>query len=82
MTIEQADCLCEGIYFIHWNTGGGSVAAVGRNTAGVPWIAPANWIMIYSPTFDPKANEGVWASVKAVELITTQAIELKRRGMH
>lgn len=33
-----------GLYKIHWKSGGWSYASVGRDLEGKPWLAPTNWI--------------------------------------
>ena len=33
-----------GIYRVFWKSGGSSLAAVGRDESGTPWMAPTNWI--------------------------------------
>lgn len=80
MTIDQAKHLQPGVYFVHWSTGGpGSLAAVGRDANGEPWIAPTNWVRVHQP--GAPSNADVWAQVGAVELITTQRGEWLRRGV-
>lgn len=33
-----------GLYKVHWKSGGYSLASIGRDTKGDIWIAPSNWI--------------------------------------
>lgn len=46
MSVDDIKKLPNGLYIIIWseNEGGGfSLAALGRDRAGNPWIAPTNW---------------------------------------
>lgn len=65
MTIHEAKKLPNGVYEIHWKTGGKSVAAVGRLHDGKPWLAPANWTAKDGITF--RAN--YWRKVERAMLI-------------
>lgn len=61
MTIEDVRKLPTGVYRIHWKSGGSSVGAVGIDSAGKHWMAPANWVN------GPVLN--YWRKVDRVELI-------------
>lgn len=51
-----------GLYRIVWNSGGTSLAAVGRTRSGAHWIAPTNWVSI--------SDQGnAWADVKKAVLL-------------
>jgi hypothetical protein len=63
MTAEEVRELREGVYLIHWTTGGTSVASVGRNWEGAVWLAPSNWITV--PNYD------YWQRVASVTLLAT-----------
>lgn len=81
MTIEEAARLQNGVYFVEWlGWDGGSVAAIGHNEKGNPWLAPANWTFITSKE-SALSLKDTWANVTAVELITTERTELKKRGL-
>lgn len=43
MTRFDASELHNGIYRLHWKSGGFSLAAVGRLHDGTTWYAPTNW---------------------------------------
>jgi len=46
MTVEEIKKLNTGLYIILWKAsegGGFSLASVGRDREGNPWIAPTNW---------------------------------------
>ena len=67
MTKEDIDKLENGVYVIHWLTGGLSVAAVGRDAHGNVWLMPSNWIS------GPRSD--YWSRVDRVRQITTQERE-------
>jgi len=63
MTRAEARKLPNGVYRVWWKYGGGqSVAAIGRDSMGDVWIAPANWIKINMFGLH-------WRKVERVELI-------------
>lgn len=33
-----------GLFRIYWKSGGSSLAAIGQNEEGSPWIVPVNWL--------------------------------------
>lgn len=68
-----------GIYFIHWAGVGGSVAAVGMNADGLPWLAPTNWAEF--TIRERHRLENIWAAVDRMEFIMNQQMELTRRRM-
>lgn len=44
MTRQQVQHLGPGLYRVHWrNDDRPSLAAVGIDEAGLPWLAPTNW---------------------------------------
>jgi len=59
-TTGGRDKLPSGLYKIYWNSGGSSLASVGRDAAGEVWLCPCNWVSGLS--FD-------WSAVKATRLI-------------
>lgn len=57
---EERRGMKHGIYYLHWKSGGKSIAAVGYDRSGNNWFAPCNWI------------SGVWkdwSSVESAELL-------------
>jgi hypothetical protein len=50
-----------GVYIVFWDSGGHSLAAIGRDAVGNCWLAPTNWIDV--PSFDH------WDEVTRVERI-------------
>jgi hypothetical protein len=74
VTMEEAKDVVKhlGAYFLYWKGGGGSVAAVGMTSHGDLWYYPTNWV---------SSGSTDWSRVERVELITTQASELFKRGM-
>lgn len=44
MKLKDLRQLPNGLYTVHWKSGGSSLAAVGCNDSGVKWIAPTNWL--------------------------------------
>lgn len=55
--------LPNGVYRIHWEEGGESVASIGRNRRGEVWICPANWIS------GPVYLEEIISQIESVQLI-------------
>src|ERR1700683_198033 len=51
-----------GLYWIHWASGGTSLASVGMKEDGQRWYAPTNWISV--PSFD-------WSKVDKVEPLSS-----------
>jgi hypothetical protein len=74
MTEEEARDLTDGVYLVVWlaDTSRHSVAAIGHNASGRPWLSPANWVSGYH--FDQ------WVFVRSVRLLArhdgTYATEL------
>lgn len=66
MTEKQAQELPVGVYRLYWVGGDWSVAAVGQDSQGNAWFAPANWVTV--PWFD-------WSIVQSVEPIAWQFLE-------
>ena len=46
--MKQSDArkLKNGIYVLHWKSGGASPASVGRLHDGSCWFAPTNWVSV------------------------------------
>jgi hypothetical protein len=60
MSPAEVQELPVGVYRLIWESGGHSLAAVGVNSVGKHWYAPANWVTV--PSFD-------WSIVHRAELI-------------
>lgn len=43
ISIRAVRTLDPGVYRLHWNTGGSSIASVGIMYDGTNWYAPTNW---------------------------------------
>ena len=72
MKRKKVKKLVHGVYRIHWNSGGTSIAAVGSDYWGNRWFAPTNW-QSKSKKGNPKvATTNRWNWVKSVELIATE----------
>ena len=69
MTLVQAAALKNGLYRVHWKQahgGGYSLAALGRDGVGTPWLAPVNWI-------SGSTTDRWWSSVERMELLVDKA---------
>jgi hypothetical protein len=44
MRMEEVNKLMRGVYYLHWQNGGGSHATVGILSDGTSWFAPCDWI--------------------------------------
>ena len=66
MSPEQARQLSPGLYRIHWNSGGTSLAAVGILPNGDGWLAPCNWSA-------PTEDQSQWARVEQCESLDPEA---------
>jgi hypothetical protein len=44
MQMDEANKLIRGVYYLHWQGGGGSHATVGILSDGTHWFAPCDWI--------------------------------------
>jgi hypothetical protein len=64
MTMLDGKKLKHGLYVLHWEEGGHSLAAVGSDDAGQRWFAPINWIS--GICFD-------WTVVASVTLLLDQS---------
>jgi hypothetical protein len=66
MTQAEGDALANGLYRLHWVSGGSSVAAVGhQGGTGDAWYAPTDWDATNGhaiPNFD-------WSLIDHVEAI-------------
>ena len=51
-----------GAYFLHWKSGGLSLAAVGADEFGERWMAPCNWV-------SPTNNQKFWQQVARAERV-------------
>ena len=69
--------LNDGLYFIYWRCGGGSVAALGRTNKGEVWIAPTNWL---APVVQGQTEfNNLLSDAERIELITTQKEACRKR---
>lgn len=70
---EPRKGIVPGLYRIHWNEGGSSVAAVGVSVDGTNWLAPTNWV---------GGSCTDWSMVKSVERIDEKptAATVGKRG--
>lgn len=66
MRRAEAKGLPNGLYRLHWKSGGFSLAAVGRDNFGVPWFAPTNWLRV------PDTR---WSIVKRVERLELNVVD-------
>lgn len=82
MTEKQAQQLQIGVYVLHWNSGGASLATVGQTHSGARWFAPANWV--FDDALGWRARGWVvsndWGSIERVEAIRTAHEEADTRS--
>lgn len=62
MKAVEVRCLVNGLYRLHWKSGGSSLAAVGVTNNGGRWIAPVNWVA-------PTMKQEKWRIVERAELL-------------
>lgn len=46
MRKKAVENLIQGVYRLHWKSGGSSLAAVGETNNGDKWMAPVNWLSV------------------------------------
>ncbi len=57
--------LAHGLYRLHWESGGSSLAAVGSMTDRERWFAPTDWTWPFTPVRGPNSTN--WEDVKSAE---------------
>lgn len=67
--------IANGIYRIHWKSGGESLAAVGVTREGGRWLAPINWVA-------PTTNSAWEGEVERFERLSTISTERRIRITH
>lgn len=77
MLVSRLSRMNNGLYFIYWKSGGGSIAAVGRTSSGGVWVAPVNWLKPLLPDSENYAQH--IRGIERMELITTQDEARRRR---
>lgn len=79
MTVKQAAKLDPGVYEVTWKKDKRrkrrqpSLAAIGKNYAGKPWIAPCDFTEFEIPIIHPT----LWSQVKSVILIQKQELPVQ-----